>query len=747
MKKELLKVSIRNQAIYIPREDIHSDFNPPNQAVFVLVANARKLGFTFSEPLLQALNGLSPVSLLEVLDLLKEVTGVKKNWTPLVKAWNIPTGERVRDHIATLFANLVGTPKGTVLPCRHSIPKNTFPLERYNGCPFCGRPFEFGALENYGQGSKLKVLELWTSKDIEEYYKKLLASKTALDATQMDSLKKLLNSFGLPESATIRIKETLMLVVDILIDKNQAKMASKLFNNPNDILRYLWYKHTGFLQIIEPKNIINRASKNNSHFNPRLDKRASTLLKAKAGLKLKYSRKECFRVATWLNALHLDVEKACEIMHPKRSMWVRFIRALRLAEYSKRKGFEKLSNLLDVFYNETYTVWQGRINYYRLRNDSAKTFSILKKRPGLFARSLFSNMLWFGAEETLHHFEEIQDKTPARLLLSLNMYAKYYFDKNASRLVKPLGGTNKRIPANQLLQLYDEKDLKGMQAQIEALCIVHMKHRFSKISNDNKTMFIADNLFRMPLAIGDRSETVQDMSSTLMGTRFPIEGNTIRLFMQWGEGLRAQQLDMDLSCMVAYDQTTDFCSYARLNIFGCKHSGDIRRIPNKVGTAEYIDININTLRKGGAKYVSFTCNAYTSGSITPGLVVGWMDSKYPMKISQKTGVAYDPSCVQQQIKVTQGLTKGLVFGVLDIENQEIIWLEMSFGGQIVQNLNTKNVETLLAKLDAKLSIGKLLELKAEAQELELVSNEELADEIYNSQWAMNAAAVSELLVD
>ena len=73
---------------------------------------------------------------------LKSVLGTDKNWTPLVKEWNVPTGESVYDHVVTLFANVFKTNKGTLLPCNHTIPNNTFPLERYNGCPFCGTPFE-----------------------------------------------------------------------------------------------------------------------------------------------------------------------------------------------------------------------------------------------------------------------------------------------------------------------------------------------------------------------------------------------------------------------------------------------------------------------------------------------------------------------------------------------------------------------------------------------------------------------------
>lgn len=747
MEKKLLKVSIRQNAVYISKESILAKTRTINETTTVLVANASKLGFTFSEELLHALNNVNPKSKLELIELLKDITGVNKNWTPLVKEWNIPTGEVVLDHIVTLFANVFHIKKGTKLPCGHLIPENTFPLEKYNGCPFCGTPFKFGELEYKNQGSKLKVLELWNGNDIDNFYIDLLQSKTALDATQVESLKILLTEFDLPQDIEIGIKETLMLVIDVLVEKDRSDEAQVLFKNPNDILRYLWYKHTGFLQIIEPKTIVNRLSKNSVNVFEPAAKSGTSKLQSKADLKLKYSRKECKQVAIWLNGLELEVEKMCEIMHPKRGIWVRFIRALRLAEYSKRKGFEKLNKLLDVFYNETYKVWQGQVSHFRLKSDAENTFKLLKQRPGLFARSLFSNMLWFGEDITLKHFTEIIDEIPARLVFTLNMYAQVYFDKNVSRTVKPLGGTNKRISANKLLQFYENDHLKVMQSKIEDLCMDVMKKRFAGIKNGNKTIYIDKGLFNIPIAIGDRSDTVQDLPSAIMGTRFPIKGNAIRLFMQWGEGLEAQYLDMDLSCRVAYEDSTEFCSYSQLVINGCKHSGDIQRIPHKVGTAEYIDINVDELVKSNAKYISFTCNAYTIGSLSSNLVVGWMDSKYPMKISKKTGVAYDPSCVQHQVRITKGMSKGLVFGVLDIEKREIIWLEMSFGGQVVQNLDTKAVEVLLAKLNSKLNIGNLLELKAEAQGLEITSDIEAADESYTINWAMNSAAVTQLLLD
>lgn len=746
----LQTVALRYQAIFIPvlEENTAKEFKLKGTTA-IFVSNLAKLGFSVSEKLLRALNQKTPTFKANLLEQFKKVMGVNKNWTPLVKGWDVPTGEDEIDHILTFFANIFGV-KGTKLQCGHSIPAGTFPLERYNGCPFCGTPFEFGKIENYGQGSKAKLLNLWTEKDIKNAFADLLSSKTALDATQMDSLRILLVELPLPD-VQIGMKETLMAVIDICLIENQAEKVQNFFNSPTDILRYLWYKHTGFLQIIEPKTIVKRHAKNNQHINTWLNQSGKAKIGAKAALKLRYSRKTSLIVAKWLNNLTADSEKICEMMHPKRSMWVRFIRALRLAEYSKRKGFEKLAEILDIFYKQEYTVWQGRVNYYRLKSDMENTFKLLKQRPGLFARSLFSNMLWFGAEETVGAFAEVIDKVPARLVFTLNMYAQNYFVKNQNRIVKPLGGVSKNILPNLLLSMFDENQLDQMKLAVEGLSLLAIKKRFAEIKTESKTMYIDPSLFKMPVSIGDRGENVQDLPSALMGTRFEIEGDTVRLFMQWGEGLPAQHLDMDLSCHIAYENSTkEICSYSSLLATGCKHSGDIRSIPNKVGTAEYIDIEVNKLRSSKAKYVTFTCNAYSNGAITPNLVIGWMNSKFPMKISEKTGVAYDSSCVQHQVRITSSVTKGLVFGVLDVQKNEIIWLEMPFDGQVIQQLDTRNIEAILAKLESKISIGSLLKIKAEAQNLQIlesISETETADEIYDQAWAINTAAVTKLLVD
>ena len=752
MNNEILtRVALRYRAVFldINREDINmrSEASVP---VLAFTKRLKETGFCVSEELLHALNAVPADRLAEITECINDVMGVKLNWASLVKGWNVPTDETLADHLITFIANIFGKEagfKGTTLPCGHLIPEGTFPIERYNGCPFCGTPFETADFVYKGQGSKLKELRLFTISDMKHVFTSLLASSTPLDATQKDSLEQLLREFPIPEDANITMKETAMLVIKLLVEQDKAGEAAKLLKTPTDILRYLWYEKTGYVQIIEPKTLVAHARKLYYHMWGPLDRGVDAAKDMKKKLMLKYDRRACLRVALWLNAIPLTAKQAAENMNPKRGMWVRMIRALRLGEYSRKNGFDHLAEILDVFYKQEYSTWQGRVDRARSENDADMTLALLKERPGLFARCLFASMLRFGSDKVIVAFEEIADKLPARLLLSLGNAAETYFDPKEVRLARPITGVTHKIEPNKLLALYDDDARKAMVDAVDGLYKASMARRFAAQGTEAKTIFIDSSLYNIPVSVGDRSTTIQDTSCALMGTRFPVEGDAVRLFLQWGKGLHSQHLDMDLSARIALaNGKVSECAYYSLRCVGAKHSGDIRSIPEMVGTAEYIELSLPELENAGAKYVTFTCNAYSVGALSPNLVVGWMDSANPMKISEKKGVAYDPSCVQHMVRISEGnLSKGLVFGVLDVAKHEIIWLEMPFTSQTLRGANSEAIEALLHKLEAKLSIGQLLDMKAKAQNLIVVENVEDADEAYTYEWALNPADVTKLL--
>lgn len=760
--KKLLRIALRYRAIYLDIDPKEIDLGTkPTPAVLAFVARLRENGFSVNEDLLHALCMVSATELADITAVIDDVMGVKLNWATLVKGWNVPTGETRADHLITFFANLIGGAKagleGCTLPCGCFIPEGTFSLERYTGCPFCGTPFTTANFVYKGQASKLKELRLFTEEDLKQVYHSLLASPTPLDATQKDSFEKLIDIYGLPDNVEISMKETAMLAVKHLVANGQQAQAQALLKTPTDILRYLWYEKTGYVQIIEPRTLIAQARRFYYHMFGPLDESkyifgplnqseyAGKEMKKK--LKLKYDRKHCQCVASWINNLALSPQQATENMNAKRGMWVRMIRALRLGEYSRRKGYEHLADILDAFYRQEQPTWLGILQQARNNRDTQTVLQMLKQRPGLFARSLFATMLRFGCEETMEAFEQVTDQMPSRLLLSLGNAAEKYFDPDATRTVHPITGYTISIPKNKLLSLYSPADLRAMVARVKQCYILSLKHSFAAQATKARTIYIAPSLFDIPISVGDRSATIQDTSCALMGTRFPVEGDAVRLFLQWGKGLHAQPLDMDISCHIAFENgKTEDCAYYRLKATGAKHGGDIRAIPDMVGTAEYIELSLPELAEAGAKYVTFTANAYSCGALSPNLVVGWMNSAYPMKVSEKTGVAYDPSCVQHMVRISESnLSRGLVFGVLDVDEREITWLEMPFISQNIQGCDFTAVNALLQRLRNKLSIGQLLEIKAEAQHLSLAPSPDEADEAYTYEWALNPAEVSALL--
>ena len=751
MTNHLTKVALRYRAVFldINREDINMK-SEATLPVLAFIARLKENGFCVSEELLHALNAVSANELADITQCINDALGVNLNWASLVKGWNVPTGETLADHLITLLANIFGEKagfKGTTLPCGHLIPEGTFPIERYNGCPFCGTPFETADFVYKGQGSKLKELRLFTMDDMEKTFLSLLSSATPLDATQKDSLELLLAEFPLPKDVSIPMKETTMLVIKLLTEQDKAAEAIKLLKTPTDILRYLWYEKTGYMQIIEPKTLVAHASRLYYHMWGPLDKSADAAKDMKQKLMLKYNRKACRRVAMWLNAIPMTAQQATEHMNPKRGMWVRMIHALRLGEYSRKKGFEHLAEILDVFYKQAYSTWQGRVDKARADNEADKTLALLKQRPGLFARSLFATMLRFGCDKTLAAFNEIVDELPTRLLLSLGNAAEMYFDPKHVRLARPITGVTHQIEPNKLLALYSDDDHKAMVEAVNHLYKASMTRHFAAQKSESKTIYIDPSLYNIPVSVGDRSTTIQDTSCALMGTHFPVEGDAVRLFLHWGKGLPAQHLDMDLSARISLpNNEIEECTYYNLTCVGAKHSGDIRSIPKMVGTAEYIELSLPELEKANAKYVVFTCNAYSVGALSPNLMVGWMNSAYPMKISEKKGVAYDPSCVQHIVRISESnLSKGLVFGILDVAKREIIWLEMPFTSQTLRGADSESIEALLHRLEKKLSIGELLDLKAKAQQLTPVKSIEEADEAYTYEWALNPADVTKLL--
>ena len=387
MNKELLKVALHQQALYLSHTTIvATEPIQPSAGVLAFVAELRKLGYGVSEPLLHALTALTDGELQDILNVVNDVLGTNLNWTSLVRGWQVPTGENLWDHFVTFIANVMREQsdapdiEGTTLSCGHFIPDGTFPLERYNGCPYCGKPFRTAPGVVYcGQGTRLKVLQLWDDERMQNYFRSLLVSPVALDATQRDQMKTLLRHLAVPTDVEPTVKETRIMVVDALVETGRDDEATRMFTSPADVLRYLWYRHTEHVLLIQPRTLLNQRRKNLRYEWNTSEDIATHVDEERQKLRLKYARPWCRRVARWLNGLTMPVAQQLETMHPKRSMWVRFIRALRLSEYARKPGYEQLKELMDGFYCQNYEVWQGQVDTHLREGHTGEALRLLQQ--------------------------------------------------------------------------------------------------------------------------------------------------------------------------------------------------------------------------------------------------------------------------------------------------------------------------------------------------------------------------------
>ncbi len=718
MNTELQKIALRHNALYLPSEE--SSVMSPSAAA--LVKSLADHGYTLSEDALHSVNAISDNDIRNIISAIEDIFGTRLNWASLIKNWLRPTGETWADHRLGYFINAF--PKGFIngkeLPCGHVIPPGLFDMSRYNGCPLCGTPFRYTPGANVGGSAPSTVLGRMTDKDMKHLMRGIIEAPVPPSATDAASLAVLADYYGIPAGIRFGNTETCIMLSGELFKKDKIQEALDLISDAPMLMRMLWYCNTGSVRIIKKFD------------NP--------------AFHLHYNRPRCKAVAQWLDSIATESASVCEQMNPNREMWVRFIRALRLTEYARRLNLTYLQKLLDVFYRKAYSTWSGEIEAAETVGDFSRSLELLCERPGAFTRRLFSTMLTAGAEPVLTAFRTIEDKLPPRMMCTLAGAAPLWFAAYSPRSVSLADGRRVSIEANPKASTLSEQERQECIAAIKTMADNYFLTRYRAKGPLDETLFIDNELWNIPVPVGDRGISVSDNAIALQGQVFNVRGDNVRLFLQWGQGLPAQHLDMDLSAKILYDGSTEDCAYYNLYPEGATHSGDIQHIPDNIGTAEYIELDIPRLKASGAHYVVFACNAYSTDRLSPNLRVGWMDSESPMTVNDDTGVAYDPSAVQHIVHISANPSRGLVFGILDVDSRSITWLELPNSTQRMEQLDIAGVKALVDKLRSKVSIGELLEIYAKARGCRISSEKEDADRIFDIRWAADSAAVATLLL-
>ena len=371
-----------------------------------------------------------------------------------------------------------------------------------------------------------------------------------------------------------------------------------------------------------------------------------------------------------------------------KNKWVRLAHSLHIGEYTAiaPKATRDLANARSSNYK--LRTFDSFAETAIAKQDVKAIISVLSQRPGNFARRLDHVMRLFSkqkAKEIATAFIEVADKVDTRVLLQVYGHFKARTVDVDKRLVFPKGQVSKGILLRNKLPAQGKRATKVVMDGIDSV----LRDRFSNLDDLGK-VFIDPALKDCPIPLSLRSAS-DGLETVGRGTKIPLtDKGTLRLFIYWvGQ-------DIDLSA-AAYNE--DFSqswqiSYTNLREAGIKscHSGDITYAPN--GAAEFIDVDMASALKAGARYVVMQVYVYAGPTFAEHkkCYAGWMTRDKP-----NSNEIYDAKTVDQKIDVTSE-SRTAIPVVFDLKERKAIWLDMVTPNRGLDGRRVNSVETNRASL-------------------------------------------------
>ncbi|ANV71386.1 cytoplasmic protein [Bacillus thuringiensis] len=624
----------------------------PNIYLATVLKNLESLGFTFSEPLIEELQTLSVDAFTsfykELVKHLKEMVGAHIQFTPMYP--NFP--QQMMDlSDADLYINAIIHYVTLRLPVS-KVEERLPLLDRVD----------------------LKVIDLGSEEDFNQMISQLISANSSISSTDKTDVEWAIThtedvSCFLPN--VIPHKENMSFIIGVLLinRKISADAAAKYFKTATDVHR---------LAVALSEGDVSLAS--------------SVRFK-------KFNRAE----RRFLLGLLEQCGNITEDMLRYKKRWIRLGEILHPAEYHTRfpkthRAFEILRNNIKV---ETFN---GKIEAALLNRDIMTAKNLLKTRPGEFARRL-DHLIRLCSDKSTDVFNILEDflsiignvSTP--VLLQLTAHFKHRNDKNEFRTFFPKGNVAKAIGIENTLPFISE----DICLMIVKMCEDTLKNRFAELPSLGK-VFLDEQLKNHLVPFSQRSAS-KALRTLSRGSKVDLpEGDTIRFFLWWKEGYvngqHTGRVDIDLSAAM-YDEDWQYKEHVsftnlRSKNFKAYHSGDITSAPK--GASEFIDFDIPSVLKYGARYVVMTLLSYTDQPYKdlPECFTGWMVRQYP-----GSGEIFEPSTVQDKVDITAD-TQISIPVILDLKERKLIWTDLS----LTRDLTYDN--TIEANQKGMILVGKAL---------------------------------------
>jgi hypothetical protein len=599
-----------------------------------ILNNLSQRGFTFSKPLMDEANKLSPTEFnrfYQVLDkILKEKVGAHQRYKPMYP--NFPK-QVMEASEAELFINAILHYWFGLLP-EYNEEKR--------------QPMQLPPL------SSMRVLDYGTKDEFLKIPTTLLSSKSSLTESEKEEIGWFFKFFGdesvnfLPE--TIPFKENVAFAITTLMKNAKLDPAAvgPYFKTAKDVLRLAVAFSGGDVSLHKPTKFISFSKPQRRLLMGLLEPLANT-------------QEDMLRnVEMW--------KRLGERLHPGEFK-ARYPKALGDFEVI-RKGEKALS-------------FNGRTEKMLANRDIEAAISHLQNRPGEFIRRL-DHLLrlsttegeWKMVQDVLN---EVAKKVATPVLLQVMAHFKGRSDKKPMRTFFPKGQVANATAIENTLPDLDDQVIWSVKGLLRLALIDRLRELYK--GKPALGRVYVDPLmanFTVPLTMRTASKSLRTLSR---GSKLPLpEGSTLRFFIYWREGRASKnetatgRVDIDLSAAM-YDSEWEYSgdiAYYNLRGFDSYHSGDITAAPN--GACEFIDVDIQGVVKAKGRYIIMAVNSFTSQPFNtlPECFAGWM-----MRSKPNSGQIFEPATVVDKIDLAAD-TKMAAPLIFDLEERVAYWADLAY---------------------------------------------------------------------
>lgn len=633
------------------------------QIVATMNKNIEVFGYTMSEALFDKLVHMKAKNREVVYDTLvnglKELTGADKVYNPMYP--NFPESVMEKDDFELYFNAIVHYWSfGILLP--YEDKKERAPL--FNT-------------------AKVKVLEAGSFDGLNDIFNNLCASKTSLSKNDVDDMIFILNSAKVTLPDEIPFKENTACICRLLVDTGvdtDGSLCKKYVKTATDVLRLVTAMSDGDVSLAE-----------NTKFRNLKRSERRIIMNLLAG---------CGNVA--------------EDMNRYAGRWIRVGEKLHPGEFAKNERYTKVVQAFGIIRNDgKIQSFGGKVDAAIVSGDVTTVVSLLKKRPGEFARRIDFLLRTFDKDAdkkaVIMGFASVAKDVSSTVLLQVREHFINKLD----------GSDDMRVffPKGNLARSYYIKNDKAETIPEDAMIMVIAVCENALVNIYGSRAFLGkvyiDKALRNYTVPFSLRSTGKTMTAVSRGSRIAIDDSVkiIRPFIWW-TNTKNDIIDVDLSVAVFADNwdCLEHVSYSNLKSekFGMCHSGDITNggPVDGEGAAEFIDLDIDKALNAGARYAVFNVYNFSDEyfSRMEHAAFGFMTRN-----DMKSGEIFEPSTVKQRMDLASATTTCIPV-IFDLKERVFIWCDMAltadhvragYGGINVESNLPSVVVTCKAMVDVK----------------------------------------------